>query len=194
MGNDFGDTSVSEQWQGLNLYLIGMMGAGKTTVGQVLAQELRYRFFDTDAVVQQAAGQSIAQLFATAGEAEFRALETQVLAELSAYNRLVIATGGGIVVKRENWGLLRHGIIIWLDVPVEQILLRLQGDTSRPLLQDADPAEKVRSLLRQRQSLYAQADLHMAWTVDETPQQLAHRIIEQIPTVIQSPTTPPATP
>ena len=194
MGNDFGDTSVSEQWQGLNLYLIGMMGAGKTTVGQVLAQELRYRFFDTDAVVQQAAGQSIAQLFAMAGEAEFRTLETQVLAELSAYNRLVIATGGGIVVQRENWGLLRHGIIIWLDVPVEQILLRLQGDTSRPLLQDADPAEKVRSLLRQRQSLYAQADLHIAWEADETPQQVAHRIIGQIPTVIQSPTPPPTTP
>jgi shikimate kinase len=184
---------VNEPLQGLNLYLIGMMGAGKTTVGKALAKKLGYRFFDTDAVIERVAGQSIAQLFDTAGEAEFRTLETQVLAELSAYNRLAIATGGGIVGKRENWGLLRHGVIIWLDVAVEEILMRLQGDTTRPLLKDPDPAGKVRSLLTQRQPLYAQADLRITWHPGDTPQSMASRILAQVPAVIKAPVDPPLT-
>jgi shikimate kinase len=183
------DTKV--QLRGLNLYLVGMMGAGKTTVGKSLAKELGYRFFDTDALVEQAAGQPIAQLFQTAGEPEFRALETQVLAELSSYRQLAIATGGGIVLKQENWGLLRHGVIIWLDVPVEQILIRLRGDSHRPLLRDPDPEAKVRSLLDQRRPLYAQADLQIRCGPQESPKQIAHKIVAQLPSVLKSPTTPP---
>ncbi len=182
---------MSELLKGLNIYLIGMMGAGKTTVGKQLAKELDYQFFDTDAVIEQAAGQTVTQLFATSGEASFRTLETQVLAELSAYRRLVIATGGGIVGQRENWGLLRHGVIVWLDLPIDQIWGRLQGDTSRPLLQDADPEAKVRSLFNQRQPLYAQADLRIPCRAGDTPKKIIQRILAQIPTVIQTPTTPP---
>ncbi len=184
--------SVSEQLQGLNLYLIGMMGAGKTTVGKVLAEKLNYQFFDTDAVIEQVAGQEIAQIFAMAGEPEFRAVETQVLAELSAYRQLVIATGGGIVIKRDNWGLLRHGIIVWLDVPVAEIMARLDGDTTRPLLQKPDPEVQVRSLLAERQSLYGQADLHIACHPGETPEAIALRILDQVPSVLKSPLEPPA--
>ncbi len=188
--------SVSEQLQGLNLYLIGMMGAGKTTVGKILAEKLGYRFFDTDAVIEQVAGQAIAQIFATAGEPEFRTLETQVLAELSAYRQLVIATGGGIVVKRDNWGLLRHGIIVWLDVPVAEIMARLDGDTTRPLLQKANPEsnpeDQVRSLLTERQPLYAQSDLHIPCKPGETPEDIALRILAQVPSVLKSPLEPPS--
>jgi shikimate kinase len=172
--------------QGINLYLIGMMGSGKTTVGQILAKALKYRFFDTDVVIEQLAKQSVAEIFATSGEAAFRDLETQVLAELSSYHRLAIATGGGIVLQRKNWSHLQQGLVVWLDLPVEQICDRLQGDTSRPLLQNADLREKLTDLLEQRRILYAQADLHIAVQPDETPGQLAVRILDTIPTVLKS--------
>ncbi|HEY9847630.1 MAG TPA: shikimate kinase, partial [Candidatus Caenarcaniphilales bacterium] len=119
--------------RGVNLYLIGMMGAGKTTIGHLLATELNYHFFDTDALVEQLTGQSVAQLFATLGEPAFRQLESQVLAELAAYKNLVIATGGGVVLTPMNWSYLRHGVVAWLDVPVEQLYRRLKTDSTRPL-------------------------------------------------------------
>lgn len=176
---------VSELLKGVNLYLIGMMGSGKTTIGRILAERLSYRFFDTDAVIEQVAGHPITQIFAESGEPEFRSLETKVLAELSAYTRLTIATGGGIILKRENWSYLRHGIVVWLDVPLDAIQTRLQGDTSRPLLQTEDLPMKLQSLLEQRQSLYAQADVRVTYQVGEMPEQIADRVLEQIRLVIK---------
>lgn len=170
--------------KGVSLYLVGMMGAGKTTVGRELATYLGYRFVDTDAVISQVTGKSITQLFADVGEEAFRQLESQVLAEVSAYTNLVIATGGGIVLRRKNWSYLHHGLVVWLDVPVELLYARLAADTTRPLLQDADdPLAKLRVLLEQRQPLYRQADLQITVTND-TPQQLATRVLEKIPTVL----------
>lgn len=171
--------------KGTNLYLIGMMGAGKTTVGRLLAAQLNYRFFDTDAVVEQVAGRSIREVFAQSGEAAFRQLESQVLAELCAYTRLTIATGGGIILKRENWGYLRHGIVVWLDVPIAQLQARLEADTTRPLLQQTDPVSQLQTLLEQRQPLYAQADVHLRYTMAEPPEQVAARAIEQIKQVLK---------
>ncbi len=174
--------------KGVNLYLVGMMGAGKTTVGRQLAIKLGYGFVDTDEVISQLAGQSITQLFAGVGEAEFRQLESRVLAEVSAYTKLAIATGGGIVLRRENWSYLHHGLVVWLNIPVEQLYDRLATDTTRPLLQDVDdPQEKLRSLLEQRQPLYAQADLRIMASIEETPEQLATRVLDLIPTVLKSP-------
>lgn len=172
--------------QGVNLYLIGMMGAGKTTVGQLLAQHLGYGFLDTDNVIAQAAGKSITQLFAEEGEAAFRQLETDVLAQVCAYTKLTIATGGGIVLQRENWSYLHHGLIVWLDVPVELLYSRLAEDTTRPLLQDADPKGKLRSLLAERTHLYSQADLKITVTEQETPEQIAQRVLAVIPSVLKS--------
>ena len=169
--------------KGVSLYLVGMMGAGKTTVGRELATHLGYRFVDTDAVISQLTGKSITQLFANVSEAEFRQLESQVLAEVSAYTNLVIATGGGIVLRQENWSYLHYGLVVWLDVPVEILYARLAEDTTRPLLQDAEPLEKLRVLLEQRQPLYRQADLQVTVTND-TPQQVATRVLEEIPTVL----------
>ncbi|MDX2245015.1 MAG: shikimate kinase [Leptolyngbyaceae cyanobacterium bins.302] len=182
---------MSEWLQGLNLYLIGMMGSGKTTVGQVVAQQLGYQFFDTDAVIEQAAGQPITQLFAELGEAGFRALESQVLAELSAYTRLAIATGGGIVTRRENWSYLRHGVIVWLDVPLEQLQTRLQADTTRPLLQQGELTQRLQTLLEQRRSLYAQADVRVEFVPEESLDQLANRILQHIRQIIKPQTSPP---
>ncbi|WP_353931020.1 shikimate kinase [Okeanomitos corallinicola TIOX110] len=176
--------------QGVNLYLIGMMGAGKSTVGRLLAQELGYGFVDTDNIIIEAAGKSINQIFADEGEAEFRQLESNILAQVCAYTKLTIATGGGIVLKQENWSYLHHGLIVWLDVPVKILLQRLAEDQTRPLLQDPDPEAKLRSLLEQRQPLYSQADLHIPITEVETPEQIATRIVSRIPTVLKTQDTP----
>lgn len=167
--------------KGVNLYLIGMMGAGKTTIGRLLAKQLDYQFFDTDTLIEQATGQSISQIFAESGEEAFRQLETNVLAELSPYTRLAIATGGGIVLKPENWGYLRHGVVVWLDVPLDQLHQRLQNDHSRPLLNSPDILEeRLNALITQRQHLYAQADLKIAVQADESPTALSDRVMEAI--------------
>ncbi|WP_416676936.1 shikimate kinase [Egbenema bharatensis] len=181
-----------DRLEGLNLYLIGMMGAGKTTVGQELATRLGYRFFDSDMVIEQSTGQSITEIFATSGEAAFRQIESQVLAELASYTRLVIATGGGIVLQQMNWSYLRHGLIVWLDVPVDALYDRLKTDSSRPLLQQADPKHTLETLLNQRQSLYAQADLHVRIGVRETPEQICDRILQSIPGVLKPKLEPPS--
>lgn len=176
---------MNDLLRGVNLYLVGMMGAGKTTLGRHLATQLGYKFIDTDAALASFTRKSISQLFAAVGEAEFRQLESQVLAEVSCYTNLTIATGGGIVLRRENWGYLHYGLVVWLDVPVEQLYLRLRSDMTRPLLKDVEePLEKLRSLLTQRQPLYAQADLRVTVGGEETPEQLATRVIELIPTVL----------
>ncbi len=176
--------------QGLNIYLIGMMGAGKSTVGQHLAKLLGYRFFDTDCVIEAVVQKSVAQIFAESGEDRFRALETQVLAELSAYTRLVIATGGGIILKRENWSYLRYGVIVWLDVPVERLQVRLQNDQTRPLLHAADLETTLRSLLQQRTPLYAQADVQVTCQSEETPDIICDRILQGIQTILKDPLPP----
>ena len=178
---------MSSLLQGVNLYLIGMMGSGKTTVGRILAKHLGYGFVDTDDVIVQAAGKSINQLFAESGEAAFRQLESDVLAQVCAFTKLTIATGGGIVMRQENWSYLHHGLIVWLDVPVELLYSRLQEDSTRPLLHDVDPESKLRSLLEQRRSLYSQADLHIPISAEETPEQIATKIMEKIPSVLKKP-------
>jgi shikimate kinase len=176
---------VSSLLQGVNLYLIGMMGVGKTTVGHLLAKELAYGFVDTDDVIAQLTRKSINELFAQEGEAKFRQLESDVLSQVCAFTKLTIATGGGIVLRRENWGYLHHGLIVWLDTPVEIIYSRLIEDTTRPLLQDVDPLGKLRSLLEQRTPLYSQADLQITEREGDTPEDITKRILEGIPSILK---------
>ncbi|MBC6473433.1 MAG: shikimate kinase [Hormoscilla sp. GM102CHS1] len=171
--------------RGISIYIIGMMGAGKTTVGELLAKELEYRFFDTDVLIERVKGKAIWEIFKTEGEPGFREIESQVLGSLSAYLQSVVATGGGIVLRPKNWSYLHHGIVVWLDLPVEQLYKRLQGDTTRPLLQEVDTLAKLRLLLSDRQPLYSQADLHITMTGEETPEGVARRVLEEIPTIIK---------
>ena len=177
---------MGDRLQGLNLYLIGMMGTGKTTVGQRLAKELGYRFFDTDVLIERVAQKSINELFAEDGEAFFRELESQVLGEVSACTRSVIATGGGAVLRPVNWGYLRHGLIIWLDAPISLLVERLAEDDTRPLLEMDNLSLKLETLFAERKSLYQEADLQIAITKNENPEQIVSKILEQIPNVLKS--------
>ena len=172
--------------KGLNVYLIGMMGAGKSTVGKLIAQQLGYQFFDTDELISQVAGKSINEIFATSGEEAFRDLETQVISEICAYKNLVVATGGGMIIRQKNWSYLQHGVVVWLDVPVEELYSRLKEDTTRPLLRDPDPLGKLNSILSDRLEMYAQADVRIKVAIDETPERLAARVLEEIPKVFKT--------
>jgi shikimate kinase len=177
--------------KGVSLFLVGMMGSGKTTLGRFLAAELGYQFFDTDHLIEQLTSQTVTEIFASAGEAEFRQLETQVLAELSAYKNLAIATGGGIVLDPYNWSFLRHGLVIWLDAPVETLYHRLQGDSSRPLLAAPDPLAQLQTLLAQRQSLYAQADVSITIAAGSEPEQVMAQVLAEISKALRPEVTTP---
>ena len=156
---------------GVSVFLIGMMGVGKTTIGQLLAKQLDYEFLDVDQFIEQATGQTVATIFAESGEGIFRQLETATLSQVSARLRRVVATGGGIVMAPQNWSYLRDGVIVWLDVPVEQLQKRLSDDTTRPLLQNQDLTARSR---------YAQADIHIQVMPNETPEQVTARVIDAI--------------
>lgn len=180
--------TLKQRLAGRSLYLVGMMGSGKTSTGRPLAERLGYGFVDADAVIEQAAGCSIPDIFDRDGEAGFRSLESQVLSAISQRHSLVVATGGGVVTQPENWGMLHSGIVIWLDVVPDQLLQRLKADsTVRPLLQTADPEAALNALLNERRPLYAEADLTVVIN-DETPEAVADGILQLVPSLLKDPT------
>ena len=180
--------TLKQRLGGRSLYLVGMMGSGKTSTGRPLAEQLGYGFVDADAVIEQAAGCSIPEIFERDGEAGFRKLESQVLSAISQRHSLVVATGGGVVTQQENWGLLHSGIVIWLDVVPEQLMERLRSDnTVRPLLQTADPEAALNALLNERRPLYAEADLTVVIN-DEPPEAVADGILQLLPGLLKDPT------
>ncbi|WP_330204348.1 shikimate kinase [Cyanobacterium sp. Dongsha4] len=172
---------MKELLKGLNIYLIGMMGSGKTTVGELLAKELEYRFLDTDAIISAVSEKSINQIFAEDGEDEFRQLESDVLQEVSAYLYTVIATGGGIILRQQNWSHLRDGMVVWLNVPIDVLVQRLKDDDTRPLLKREELQTKLTSLYKQRKSLYQQADITIQVEENDNPNDIVKKIIVEIP-------------
>jgi len=185
---------LTQRLQGLNVYLIGMMGAGKSAVGRPLAEALGYRFLDADDALEQVAGRTIPEIFATDGEAGFRELETAVLGQIAGWHSLVVATGGGVVTRPENWGHMRQGVVVWLDAPAPLLLQRLRADsTPRPLLQTGDPGARLGELLAQRQPLYAQADLRVPQAGD-SPAQVAQQVLADLPAILKDPAAVPEAP
>ena len=179
--------TLRQRLGGRSLYLVGMMGSGKSSTGRPLAEKLGYGFVDSDSVIEQLAGCSIPEIFQRDGEAGFRELETQVLSAISERHSLVVATGGGVVTRSENWGVMHQGIVIWLDVEREQLLKRLEADsTPRPLLQEADPAQALDRILNARRAQYSEADLTVV-IGEETPDVVADGILQLLPNLIQDP-------
>lgn len=182
---------LRQRLEGLNLYLVGMMGSGKSTAGRHLAALLGYRFLDADQSIEQVAGRTIPAIFASEGEAGFRDLEAAVLNQIASWHSLVVATGGGVVTRPENWGQLRQGVVIWLDAPDALLLERLSADpTPRPLLQADDPAARLAALMAERRPLYAQADLHIVQD-GRSPEQVAAQILEALPSILKERSSAP---
>ncbi|GLT68900.1 hypothetical protein SLA2020_410930 [Shorea laevis] len=156
---------------GRSIYLVGMMGSGKTTVGQILSEVLSYSFFDSDSLVEQEVdGTSVADIFQLYGEGFFRDKETEVLRMLSLRHHLVVSTGGGAVIRPINWKYMHKGISVWLDVPLEALAERIAavGTHSRPLLHHESgdaylkALKRLSSLWEERVEAYANANARVS--------------------------------
>jgi len=168
------DDTPTKKRIGSLIFLIGFMGAGKTTVGRALAKRLRYRFLDLDDMIAQQTGKSVQQIFVELGEPEFRRLETEAIRSLRELRRTVVALGGGAYVSQVNRDLLRRiGKTVWLACPIEVCLRRIRGDKSRPLLGDK---ESMQRLMDERWRSYLQADCGIN-SAELTPERLATEII-----------------
>jgi len=169
------ETAVVAALAGRSLALVGMMGAGKSTIGRRLAARLRMRFVDAAAEIELAAGMPIPEIFDTHGEPHFRDGEARVIARLLNGGPIVLATGGGAVLREETRARLsERAVSIWLKADAEVILRRVRRRADRPLLQTADPAETIKRLIAEREPIYQQADITVAsrdvpyeWIVDE---------------------------
>lgn len=143
-----------------NLALIGFMGTGKTSVGRLAAAQLRFRFVDTDELIERLAGKSISRIFAEDGEQAFRALEGRVVDDLAAVQRSVISTGGGLGANPAHLASLkRHALTVCLWAQPSSIWRRVRHSTHRPLLQGPDAEVKIHRLLEERSPAYRQADV-----------------------------------
>ncbi|HEU0282774.1 MAG TPA: shikimate kinase AroK [Gallionella sp.] len=164
-----------------NIFLVGLMGAGKTTVGKLLAKRLDKTFIDSDHEIEKRTGVNIPLIFELEGEAGFRARESAVIEDLTRQQNIVLATGGGAVLSPQNRSnLRRNGTVVYLRARVEDLWHRTRHDKNRPLLQTADPLAKLKELFAQRDPLYREvADI----TVDSGTQSvhaLVHLIEQQL--------------
>lgn len=162
-----------------NIALIGFMGTGKSSVARLLADQLHYSFLDTDELIESRTGKSVAVIFAEDGEAAFRQLEREVVAELSSRNRCIISTGGGLGANESNLTSLKeHSLVVCLWASPDKIWERVRNQTHRPLLREADPLAKIRQLLASRERFYKQADVLLNTEVRslrEVAQQVVHQ-------------------
>ncbi len=160
-----------------NIYLVGLMGAGKTTVGRQLAKRLHRQFLDSDHEIEARTGVRIPVIFEIEGEAGFRKRESQVLAELARESGLVLATGGGAVLAADNRRCMREsGLVVYLCAAPEVLFERTRHDRNRPLLQVDDPLAKLRELYAQRDPFYREVAHLVVEGSDGGACQLAQRI------------------
>jgi shikimate kinase len=151
---------VRQRLDGHPIVLVGLMGAGKTTVGRRLAEKLGLVFVDADHEIEVAAGQTIPEIFAKHGEAYFRDGERKVIARLLENGAQVLATGGGAYMNADTRGAIRsHGISIWLRADFDLLMRRVRRRSNRPLLQNDDPEAVMRKLIEERYPVYAEADI-----------------------------------
>ena len=181
--------TLKEKLGGRNIFLIGMMGSGKSQTGPVLAKMINYAFVDTDDVIEKASKQSISSIFEKDGEKVFRDVEKKVLKEISQHHSLVIATGGGLVTFPENWGILHQGIVIWLDLDLKGSIKRLESDQKRrPLLLGDNLAENFSQIYESRKPIYLESDLRIE-VEDQSPYEVATMVAEHLPSILIDPET-----
>lgn len=136
------------------------MGAGKTTIGKILSQKLNYNFVDLDLDIEKEQVISISEMFEKHGEKYFRDVETESLRKISEKSNQIISTGGGIVIKDENWEIMRNsGVSVYLKASIETLFNRVKHKSTRPLLNVENPFEKAKELFAARESLYEKSDI-----------------------------------
>jgi shikimate kinase len=163
----------------VNLALIGFMGAGKTSVGRLVAEQLHFDYLDTDDLIVTRTGRTIADIFKTDGEPAFRALECQVVVDLADRVKTLISTGGGLPVNPANLASLKtHALVVCLWASPEKIWERVKNQTHRPLLHDPDPQKKIRNLLASREQFYKQADV-LVNTDIRSVREVAQHVVHQ---------------
>jgi shikimate kinase len=177
---------VDQNRQFRNLSLIGFMGTGKTSVGRLVAETLHFTFLDTDEVIKARAGKSIAEIFTADGELAFRAMERQIVEELSRRDKTVLATGGGLPIQTGNLeSLQRHSLIICLWASPAKIWERVRGASHRPLLEAPDPLNKIVELLAVREPHYRRADV-LVNTEFRSLREVAHQVVHQYQAALSS--------
>ncbi|MXX41054.1 MAG: shikimate kinase [Gemmatimonadetes bacterium] len=163
------------------VFLTGFMGAGKTRVGRILARELGRSFLDTDRMIEQRAGKTIAEIFADEGEAHFRQLERDCVLETCQRPDAVVALGGGAITRADNIEAVRcAGVLVCLKADVDTIFARVKRRSNRPLLAGLDPQAqraKIESLLRERAPYYDQAHIELYTTQAQTPEDTAGQLL-----------------
>ena len=165
-----------------NIFLVGMPGAGKTTLGRTLAQRLRMRFVDTDRIMVERTGVPVATIFEIEGEEGFRKRESAALAEVAESDSQVVATGGGSILAGANRELMRRrGTVIYLRAQVEALWERTRHDSSRPLLKTPDPRATLATLLEDRDPLYREA----AHLIVDTGAQSAATLVNRVLTALR---------
>lgn len=160
-----------------NIYLVGPMGAGKSTIGRVLASELHLSFRDSDKVIEDRTGADIPWIFDMEGEEGFRERESAVLNELAKGQNIVIATGGGIILRKQNRDIMKaSGFVCYLTASTEQLVERTARDKKRPLLQVENPRQKIIDLVALRDPLYREAADFVINTDRRSPKVVAQEI------------------
>ncbi len=177
------DVVVEKTSEGLakllpSIFLVGPMGAGKTTIGKLLAKRLGREFIDCDHYIVAQTGADIPWIFAKEGEEGFRDRETRALEELTAMPNIVMATGGGAVGREENRKLLQQGFVIYLEASVDTQLIRTKKDKNRPLLQNDNPRATLEALYQKRHPLYQEVATIIVPTERAYPKQMVADLLE----------------
>ncbi|MCK5902322.1 MAG: shikimate kinase AroK [Cocleimonas sp.] len=160
-----------------NIVLVGLMGAGKSTVGRHLAKYLKMELHDSDSAIQARTGVNIATIFEIEGEQGFRVREEQMIAELSLQSNIILATGGGSVLSKKTRNLIQEtGHVIYLSTTAEQLYARIRHDKSRPLMQTENPLQTLRDLLKSREPYY----LEVADSIIKTGREKIHIVCKKI--------------
>ncbi len=162
----------------MNIFIVGPMGSGKSTVGKIISDEMFLNFFDTDEEIESRTGASIDWIFDLEGEAGFRKRESDILNEMVEKNSIVLSTGGGIILSDNNRELLSsRGTVFYLSTPILTQVERTAKDKDRPLLKDGDPEEILTKLHNEREALYEMVSDHVVDTENKSSNQVASEII-----------------